>query len=397
MVLKELYRQREAVLPTADVLHDRAALYWQDVEIGSGNMQRLPRFQGWVGDVETALDRRRLITDHDKHVVGVRYWDDIVTADGIDRGVTTYVPHDEIRSGYPFSLVMDTAWYTGLEGHNDKIAETFMKELGVSVVVVGPEFTAAHADEIGAEMKLGKLAAMCTGFSQMRSMEASAEIYETLRANKSYYGLESDVIGVGESRGAMGEQIRRLYMKLLGIDTVHSDITDPCVSKQALQSKGDVLELLQWPIREAMSAVAVGAALLRSGDLRRQIDTVPLTARYHLGALLGTGPALLSGEEGMFADYTPLDHPQHITNFKSNSMAHTDDRRSNYENHNNTTIVELGGCHLGLAYPSVQRRIINRSHEIGRHLAIGVPLDWQSIHQVGHKSRQADEEIGVAA
>ncbi len=391
-MLSQLKRQREIILPTPDVLHDRAALWWEDVEIEHGNMQKLPHFQSWVDTVEPALDKRKIVTDHDKSVVGIRYWDDVRTADGVDRGVTTYVPSDEIRTGYPFSLVMDTAWFTGLEGHNDVIAETFMKELGVSVVVVGPEFTAAHPNAVGAETKLGRVAALCAGFSQMRSMEASAMIYEALQSSRPYYGLTKDVIGVGESRGAMGEQIRRAYMQLMGVTTVHSDITDPNVQNRALESWGDAYDLARWPVGEAMGSVAVGAALLRRGKLHRQIDTVPLSRRYLLGALLGTGPALLSGEEGLFADFTPLDHPQHITNFKNNKMAHTDSRREAYALHRNTTIHKLKGCHLGLAYPSIQERVIDRSTQIGIALQNGQPLNFQAIHQTGHKSAELLEE-----
>ena len=381
MLLDRIGSHRKNILPTPDVLHDRSKIGSMIVEVEPDVHVRLHRFESDVSELREIPGRQRDIKDILGRHVGTRYWNDVVTTDGVDRGVTTYVPDEAYLSGYPFSLVMDTAWFTGLEGHNDMIAETFMKELGVSVVVVGPEFSSADPKTIGAETKLGRLAAMSAGFSLMRSGEASANIYSQLLSDRPDYRLENSIIGAGESRAAMIEQIRRFYMTLNGVSTLHSDITDPNVSQQALRSFEDVVNLLRWPVREAMGSLAVGAALLKRGDLHREIGTVPINQRYLVGATIGMGPALLSGEEGTFADFTPKSHPQHVVNFNRNSMAHTDLRRERYAEHFNTTIIELNGCHLGLGFPSVQRYVIDRTHAIGKS-DFGA-IDWRVIHGQG--------------
>jgi hypothetical protein len=385
MIAERIGRQREIILPTPDVLHDRSSIGIDMIAIEPDVIRPVHRFESQVIDMKHVDDKERRIKDQLGREVGVRHWEDVLTSDGIDRGVTTYVPHDEYKSSYPFTLVMDTAWFTGLEGHNDMIAETFMKELGVSVVVIGPEYTAAEPKNIGAEMNLGRLATMSAGFSLMKSAEASAEIYSELLEAHPEYDLKRSVIGAGESRAAMIEQVRRLFMRLKGIETVHSDITDPAVNEQAMKDFGDVIKLLKFPGREIMGSLAVAMARMKRGDLHREFGTVPLNPRYLTGAVIGTGPALLSGEEGMFADLTPLSHPQHIVNFNHNSMADTARRQERYALHYNSTEIELNGCHLGLGFPSVQRYVVDRSHAIG--MATAPIIDWKKdIHGQGRRS-----------
>lgn len=381
-------RQREIILPTPNVLHDRSKVTALDEEIlvDPDRSVTLHHFKSQVEDEREVLRKYKQVKDRLDRVVGERHWHDVLTIDGVDRGVTMYVPSDEIRSDYKFTVVMDTAWFTGLEGHNDMLAETFMKELGVSVMVIGPEFSADEPKKVGAATKLGKIAALSAGFSLMKSGEASAEIYDYMLRNYPEYNLQQDVIGAGESRGAMIEEIRRLYMMLKGINVLHSDLTDPNVSKQALQTMEDCLQTLQWPVVEGVGVLAVAAALAKKGVLHREIGTVPMNLRFMLGATLGMGPALLSGEEGMFADYTPLTHPQHIINSTRNNMAHVEQRQQNYKDHTNTTIIPLDICHLGLGFPSIQARVIDRSHEIGKMQLVSSTDHelWKKIHATGH-------------
>lgn len=381
----QIRKQREIILPTPDVLHNRSSIGVDMIEIEPDVLRPVHRFESQVVGMKHVDGKERRINDQLGREIGVRHWDDVLTSDGIDRGVTTYVPHDEYKSSYQFSLVMDTAWFTGLEGHNDMIAETFMKELGISVVVVGPEYSAAQPKKIGAEMNLGRVATMSAGFSLMKSAEASAEIYSEIREAHPEYDLKDSVIGAGESRAAMMEQVRRLFMRLKGIQTVHSDITDPAVSEQAMKDFGDMIKLAKFPGREVMGALAVGMARMKHGDLHREFGTVPLNPRYLIGAVLGTGPALLSGEEGMFAALTPRWHPQHVVNFNHNSMADTAQRQERYAQHYNSTEIELNGCHLGLGFPSVQRYVVDRSHAIG--MATAPIVDWKKdIHGQGRQS-----------
>lgn len=386
-MFETLAQQREIILPSPNVLHNRSRIGSETVEIDPGRSAELHYFESDVIRDESVARKRKEITDRLDRVVGERRWHDIVTSDGIDRGVTVYTPNDDIRSGYRFSIVMDTAWFTGLEGHNDMLAETFMKELGVGVVVIGPEFSAAEPQKVSGEMKLGNLAMMSAGFSLMKSGEASAKIYDYLQSEYPEYELMNEVVAAGESRGAMIEEIRRLYMSLLGINVVHSDLTDPNVSKRGLQNLEDVVDTLKWPIREGIGVTAVALALAKKGVLHREIGTVPVSKRYLVGATLGTGPAIISGEEGLFAGYTPLGHPQHIINSTQNTMAHVHERQQNYSEHFNTTIVPLDICHLGLGFPSIQARVIDRTHEIGRQQLVSSAdrAIWKQIHANGHE------------
>lgn len=383
-MLDLLKRPRDIILPTPDILRSRGEISTDVVEIEDRHFELLTRFDSLVVDSHEILDKRSDIKDELDRVVGTRYWYDVMTADGVDRGTTAYVPDESIASDYPFSLLIDLPYLTGLEGHNDRIAEIFMKELGITVVLVGPEFSAAEPKLIGAEMKLGKVACLSTATSVSKLGEASAFIYEHLQKEYPHLNLSSNVVGAGESRGAIIEEIRKLYLSLLGLNPLYSDITDPVISEQALTSAKNTLKLLRWPIREGLGALAVGAALFKKGDLHRELDTLPADVRQMIGALVGSGPALLSGEEGEFHNYTALVYPQHIVNFRSNTIADTNLRRNKYKHHSLTDIVELNGCHIGLGYPSVQRHVVDRAHGLGSEMIAAdgnvKRVNWNKVH-----------------
>ena len=379
-----LKRQRDKILPSPDVLRSRSEIGQELVEIDQRHFEVVSRFASTVIDDNPVKEKQRTIKDELDRVVGTRYWFDTLTADGIDRGTTAYVPDENIRSGYPFSLLMDAAYMTGLEGHNDRIAEIFMKELGVTIVVVGPEFSADKPKLIGAETKLGKIACLSATVSLSKHGEASAFIYDHLRTTHPHLELSENVGGVGESRAAMIEEIRRLYTHLLGLNPVYSDITDPVINEQALTSAKNALQLFSWPVLEGPGALAVGLALLKKGDLHREIDTVPASLRYGVGALVGSGPALLSGEEGEFHNTTPLGHPQHIVNMRGNTIADTEMRMRKYGHHYLTDNVILRGSHIGLGYPSVQGHVVDRYHSLGTQLlVVGDQIgkvNWDRVH-----------------
>lgn len=384
-MLDTLTRQRDKVLPPPDVLHERSRIYIEPVVV-NGMPLELPRFNTKIASELVSIDE---VTFKDGSPAGDRFRFDTITDGGIDRGVSVFRPADHIRNDYPFSILMDTAWLTGLEGHNNRIAEILMKTLGVEVVLVGPEFSAFKPNSIGAEQHLGRIAAMSTGISLMQSAESSASIYSHLRTQEEYLGLKVNVYDVGESRAAMIAQLRRIYLECFGMASVASDLTDPNLSERAFMKFTESVKLLKWLPRELAGLASVSAHKLARGEIKHLHGTVPLDPRYLTGAIVGTGPALASGEEGLGAQYTDHSHPQFTLNFKGSGAAQTDIRRMKYAHHTNSTFKEVRGCHLSLGYSSVLSHVIARALSTGEAmLTSGTKLSHEQVVSI-HKAKPA--------
>lgn len=390
-MLDILSRQRDIILPPPNVLHERSSIGKSTILVNDENVE-IHRFPNEIDHRLVAVDP---ITFRDRRPAGDRYRYDTITNGGIDRGTSVYKPAPDIDRGFPFSVLLDTAWFTGLEGHNDRIAEIIMKELGVSVVLIGPEFSAFEPTVIGAETDLRGIASLSTGISLAQSAEASASIYTTLKKDEPYLGLKDKVLDGGESRGAMIAQIRRAYLECFGSMSIASDLTDPNMHERAFQKFADTIRLIKWPVREVLGAAAVGVSHAANGELKYMNGTIPLDMRYVIGATVGTGPALFSGEESLGASYTSYDHPQHILNFKGSGAAHTEARKKSYVDHYNTTFKELRGCHLSLGYSSVLSYFIARSLELGEGFPdVGqVNPDWIKKIHAAKPSRYMKKQV----
>lgn len=372
---------RSAIAPRHEDLWHRAGAKEEFVEIEPGHTEIVPFFDARVDQSRSVAHEPEPVLDRLHRQVGEMHHYDIVLEDGVDRSARVYLPQESDRSDSPFMIHMDTPWFTSTKGHNNRIAEIFMQEIGVPVVVVGPEYSTTQGRLPRELARLAQTAMGSTSISLSRSAEGSMAIASHLAAE---HELPRSIVKVGESRGAMLAMGERPYAEANDLEILYYDVTDPCVAQRVLQQRGDVLKLARWPLKEAVGSLAVAAALLPHGGLTHKIGTVSTNPNFLVAAMMGVGPALLSGEAGEFPYRVPTDAGIHIVNFKRNTMADASVWREKFEMHENFELVELKGPHMGLAYPSVQRHVVERikrfDEEFLRQGGQLQAVDWQNVY-----------------
>lgn len=347
---------RNTIAPHHEALWQAAGATHDEIEINPGHYEIVPFFDTTVQSVSDP--QADFLRNGRRDPIGTRFRHTVTTTTGAPREANVYIPAPDIDQQHPFMVHMDTAWFTGVEGHNDDVAKRFMKEIGAPVVLVGPEYS-GKKDSI---MQLGATALGSLKVSQARLAQESMAIGAALA---DQYGLATNVVKVGESRGAMLAQAQWPYAKMHGLDIVYMDITDPCLAKRILGSPQEVLSLARWPVNEGLSLANIGSKLVKDGSALRKLGTVSLNPHNLTGALLGTGRALFSGEAGGFPALVPHTVGVHMVSLKHNTMADHELWRQLYSNHPAFNQVVLRDAHLGLVDPSIPRHIIERIKKFG--------------------------------
>lgn len=367
---------QQSIAPHHEELWDRGGADVQKVEIDAGRYEEVPFF-----DLDLKMEPRNsgLAINNEGKVVGDYESFDVITSDGIDRTARLYIPRD----GYAESdaiLHADTAWTTTIKGHNDYAASTFVGATGHPMIFVGAEHgtnKTTHLKEFG---RVPETLARSKTISLAKSAQSSQLITTAIRDR---FGLSNQIIKTGESRGAMLTPGHYPYAEYYGNEIVYSDITAPCIPERMFNDKGDLLRLLQWPSAEALGMVALGAALIKTRALKRQVGTVTLNPNFMVSNFVGVGPALFSGEAGNFTRWVPKDAPLYVSTFKNDMVSRPDVWRELYADHTNVYIREHpGGTHMTLANDEVlasKARRMNSALALRALYAYPTHDDWYEI------------------
>lgn len=344
-----------AVAPEPEVLWERSGATVENRQVEPGRSENIPIFpDSYIRRMEVVGDPVDIIDHGERTGVKVHYMIEMST--GITRNTVVYLPLPEIMEAARVAIHMDTPWFTGEEGHNDRIAATFMKETGQPVIMVGPENMEQHKSGLYIVKHLGEVATDASKVSLALAAQDSMQVASELAERHSLSRL---FIQVGESRAANMAAAKHPHAEGLDIQNVYYDITDPTIAENIRHDWRNLIRLPLFPISELANIAPVGVDMLLHGNLRKEKGTLPTRAQYMGAAILGTGPALFGGEAGEFPAYLPSDTPIHFSNFTRNPLAEHKKWRGKY-GHAQFAGVNLSAAHLGLAYSSVQRHVIER-------------------------------------
>ena len=275
---------------------------------------------------------------------------EVVTESGYMRHVKVLLPSPVELDEAECTIHMDTPYFTGEKGHNERVAAHLTYNTKQPTVLVGPEEIPEHSSGLYIVKNLAKVATDTSSISLAQTAADSVAILDAMM--ELHPELPRDVIVVGESRAAMLAPAKHEAAKKLGINNKYYDITDPCQPEHVFTSVKHVINLARFLPTELIHAAPVGADMLVHGSLKKERKTVPMRAQYFGAAVLGTAPALLNGEAGRLPYMLPDDIPVHLASFKSNPIAYHEKWREMYAD-SLFAGVNLHGAHLGLAYSSV--------------------------------------------
>lgn len=335
------------VAPSPETLWARGGGMMRTVEIGNGRHIDVPFFDVGFEDKDVTELKPGRIIDHNVEDIGEYYGLRIQTPDGIDRAARYYRLDDERRSDSDMYIHIDTAWMTPITGHNDYVASRLASLTGLDVVVVGAEHSTNKHPYPWELLRLGKTAMNATGISLAKSAQSSQAISAYIRGK---YGLSSNMITTGESRGSMLAPAQYPYANEYENNILYSDTTAPCVPERLFTNKEDSLRLAAWLGYEAVGGLILGAEILGQQAMKRRLGTVALNPNFITSNLIGVGPALFSGEFGVFAEWVPEDAAMFYSTFKNDLFTKPDVLKRLYAEHPNVYIrTHRSGTHATLA------------------------------------------------
>jgi len=373
------------IFPSPEELWDRGGADMKSVEVSSGRYEEVPFFNL---DMEMSPDGFGPAIDNRGIVVGDYQAFAVKTSDGIDRTARLYLPNN-LHARSDENIHADTAWMTTITGHNDQAASTFVGKTGLPIVIVGAEHgTNQHAypREL---LRLAETLEQSKTISLAKSAQSSQLITSVIR-NK--FGLSNQFIDTGESRGAMLASGQFPYAQIYGNEIIYTDITAPCIPEKLLAEQADLLRLARWPVAELVGSLALGLTLAKQKALKRKMGTVTLNPNFMLSNIVGIGPALASGEAGVFTKWAPDETAIYLSTFKNDTVSRPEVWRRLFANHRNVYFREhRSGTHMTLANDDVLSSKATRMNMVvdlrkqrpNRKLS---DQDWQRIYSVGRRN-----------
>ena len=370
----------DIILPAPKKLWVRggAEMEWHELE--DNRQELVPVFPITIESIDLLLSAEPL-TDNLERTIGHRYSYRIKTSDGIEREASVYIPVSIKQEAPDFTVLLDTAWFTTLDGHNDNVATTILSETGLPIISIGAEHSAVSSSSFN-PVTLGKTVLQSATISLAKSAQSSQLIAATLAVE--IHKIPACYIKVGESRGAMISPAQAAYATRYDNEIPYIDITAPCVPVRLFEDDGDMLRLGQFPISEVMGAMAVGVETARKKITNRLLGTVSLNAHFGISNIVGQAPALASGEAGEFPKWMRRDSAIHIVTFGNDSVSRPEVWKKYYKDFPNAAIITLHGTHMTLAHPETLRHLVDRINrfkvESKTKNNVVSMIDWKKVH-----------------
>lgn len=365
---------RDITAPSALALHERAMKDERTYsELGNGT-EIVPIFNPSFRRFEE-IGGIELLHDDGGTAYGSRRRYEIETDFGIDYSAVLYRPIGDAK--HDFYVDIDTPICTGVRGLNDEVASRLVREIGVPVILKGPEFSATR--DVNAK-KLASIALAATNVSQSfsaeTSMAMSAEIIER-------EDLPRTAVVYGKSRGAMIGGKKYPYAIDRDINIVHYRLIDPCIGRRAFESATDVLRFGVWPMTDVAKSLPSFAKFALEGRLRERARTIETNAAYIAGMVLGTVPSLLSGES--MGDKIPVHKGVSLVHMSNNPIADTIDYLRQFEQHTNFDHHEVRNTHIGgIVLPRNIRRTVRHLTDFSAEFSLvggdEMKIDWSKVH-----------------
>ena len=364
---------RDIVAPSPDALYERAMKDEKTYPELSDGTEIVPIFNPSVS-LEALGDEQPLI-DKSGNCYGTKQLYSTETDFGIDYAAAVYQPNEP---RYGFYVDIDTPLCTGINGLNDEVAARLTEEVGVPVILKGPEFSGNRKKR---PQQLASVALAATNISQSFSAENSMAISDELLLRNP--NIPRTAVAYGKSRGAMVGGKKHPYAVDRDINILHYRLIDPCIGRRALGNPGDLLRIGVWPATDMMKSVPAFAKFALEGKLGQRAKTIETNLGYVAGMLVGTIPSLLSGEE--IGRRIPLHKGISLMHMANNPIADTDFYLQQFAWHKNFDNHPVPDTHIGgIILPRNIRRTVRHFREFGAEFErVGENeqlINWDTVH-----------------
>ncbi len=364
---------RNIAAPTTDSLYKRAMKDEKTYSELADGTEIVPIFNpvcrvNEIGPIQSLVDKYG-------NAFGTKQVYEAETDFGIDYAAASYQPLG--GSAHGFYIDIDVPVCTGINGLNDEVAIRLTEELGVGVILKGPEFSAMR--KIGLR-RLASVALASTNISQSfsaeNSMAISAEIVER-------EGLPRKAVVYGKSRGAMIGGKKYPYAIDRDINIVHYRLIDPCIGQRAFENPADVLRFATWPASDMIQSIPSFAKFALEGKLRSRARTLEVSPAYLAGMVLGTVPSLLSGES--MGNRIPLNKGVSVMHMAGNPIADIDEYMQQFAQHANFDHHQIPDNHIGgIVLPRNIRRSVRHLRDFGEEFEVAqgdeARINWVRVH-----------------
>ncbi len=312
------------------------------------------------------------IEEPNSHASGQVYTDGAVMSDGHSYAVVRGQPN---RPRADLSLAMTSAWLTSPRGHNRHTVEHFMR-LGIPITLIGAEGSYHPKVELSkdAVARLSKISLATSAHNFHEILTAADDEVPAMTGH-------SDIVLLGESRGAMVGMGIVAFADYHKRNVVYSDLTAPCFPTKFSLSEAPEMskQLLSEPLQ--LVKIVGGLTLRTLIHYPPTIDPHPTASANNLATL----PTLLSGQAGQLGSHIPKLHNMHVTLFSNDIVSNPEGWRQIFAGHPNIRVIGIDGAHLTIAHPStlshIESRIFSLIDEVNKQGTTNpMELDFSDIH-----------------
>lgn len=371
----------DKILPSAEELWQRGGAEIVSTEIEPGHIEVVPFFdleiidqkQLSVSDLQTRDGRR-------SRKIGKQIVSQFVLSDGIDRLSRAIIVDDKYRSQSDFIVTDGTAWTTTIDGYAHHRAERIASDVGVDTIQVGSEHSGSKIPFGLDGLRLGMTILQARSTSLAKAAQAEQLIIGQLASD---YDLPASQYVIGDSRASMRAPGQFPYARLYDNQIIHLDTKAPCVPERLGPS--DVARVARWLGVEAVGGSAVIAQLVSEGKLATLLGTVSANPNFIASSIVGSAPALASGEAGRMVSWTPRDTHGQVVVYGMDGLSLGDKWQQLWAQHSNIYVKSLPRkihSHLleSKAHDMQVGRISRFSQEILRTDGNLQSVDWSAVY-----------------
>ena len=385
----------DELMPSPDELWARGGASIESIEIEPGHCEAVPFFDLEIIDnKQLSIDNLEIKDGRQHRKIGQQVLSQIKLSDGIERLTRVITIDDKYRSDGNFTVTDGTAWTTTINGYTHDRARRIAKASGAGVIQIGAEHSGSVIPLGFDGLRLGRTLLQARSISLAKAAQAEQLIISQLTDD---YGLGPDQYAIGDSRASMKTPGQFPYAEIYGNRIIHIDTKAPCVPERL--GPHDAGRVIRWLGVEAVGGSGVIMQLACEGKLGTLVGTISGNPNYLASSIIGTVPALASGEAGRMVSWVPRTAHGQVVVYGHDGLSLGSRWQELWQDHPDIHVKSLPRkihTHLleSKAHDQQIGRIKRFSQELDSHGADLSEIDWSRVYR--SPGQDSDTSLRVA-